>query len=79
MRLSSRADVSAEDHRCALCRDKEEKARGRERLGEREGAREGGRDEELLAAVVRRIEKRTDVSITNKTVLLLPWETKLSL
>lgn len=44
MRLSSRADVSVEDHRCALCGDKEEKDRGRKR----ETRGEGGRDKELL-------------------------------
>lgn len=44
IRLSSRAAVSVEDHRCDLCRDKEEKARGRKR----DTKGEGGRNEELL-------------------------------
>lgn len=56
MERSSKADVSAEDHRCDLCWDK----RGRESDWGREGWR----------AVVRRFqESGKNVSITDKTVL----------
>lgn len=42
MKPSSRADVSAEDHRCDLCEDKGRKeTRGREREMEGERQREG--------------------------------------
>ena len=46
MKLSSRADVSAEDHRCDSCGDKGRRETERETEGE--GRRQGGRDEELL-------------------------------
>lgn len=42
MEISSRADVSAEDHRCDLCRDKG-RTESKERVTEEEGGREGGR------------------------------------